>query len=113
MKDQFAHIAYRRLELLGQIEAQRMEMTVISQHLKRPLAVADVGLKAVHLIYQHPAWVAGIVTALITWRRHGLLHLVKHNWRLLYLYPSAIVVGLKYFSTKTLSSNEVRQHQVP
>lgn len=76
-----------------------MELAETSVHLRKPLAVVDVGLQAVRLIYDHPAWFAGAVTALLTWRRHGIVGLAKNGWRLLYLYPSAIFFGLKYLSS--------------
>ena len=98
MKAQLARLAQRRLELAGQIEVQRLEMAEASEQLHRPLAVVDVGLHAIRLIYDHPAWFAGGVTALLTWRRHGIVGLAKNGWRMLYLYPSAIFFGLKYLS---------------
>lgn len=106
MNKQLARLAYRRLELLNKIEAQRIDMAEISQHLKNPLAVVDVGVRAVHLIYRHPALVAGVVTALLTWRRKGIVGLAKNTWRLLYLNPSAILFGLKYFSSALRSTSE-------
>ncbi len=99
MKAHFARLAQRRLEITERIEVQRLEMVEASVHLHKPLAVVDVGLHAVRLIYDHPAWFAGGMTALLTWRRHGIVGLAKNGWRMLYLYPSAIFFGLKYLST--------------
>lgn len=99
MKERLARIRERRLDLTGQIKNQRLEMAEACVHLHKPLAVVDVGLHAVRLIYDHPAWFAGGVTALLTWRRHGIVGLAKNGWRMLYLYPSAIFFGLKYLST--------------
>lgn len=99
-------LASRRLELLETIEDQRMDVARISQHLKRPLAVADVAVKAVRLILDHPALFAGGMAALMTWRRKGIIGLAKNGWRLLYLYPSAIFLGLKYLSSKRHSSSK-------
>ncbi len=101
MNKRLALLTYHRLELLENIEAQRMDMAVIFRHLQTPLAVADVGVKAVHLIYRHPALVAGVITAFVTWRRKGIVGLAKNGWRLLYLYPSAIFLGLKYLTSRT------------
>lgn len=106
MKKRLARLAQRRLELLGHIEAQRMVMAETSLHLQKPLAVVDVGLHAVRLIYDHPALFAGGVTALLTWRRQGIVGLARNGWRLLYLYPSAIFFGLKYLSTALRSTSE-------
>jgi YqjK-like protein len=106
MKKRLARLAQRRLELLGNIEAQRMVLAETSVQLHKPLAVVDVGLHAVRLIYNHPALFAGAVTVLLTWRRKGIVGLAKNGWRLLYLYPSAIFFGLKYISAALHSPSE-------
>ncbi|WP_283743457.1 YqjK family protein [Sideroxydans sp. CL21] len=106
MNKHLARIAQRRLELLEQIEVQRMAMAETSLHLHRPLAVVDVGLHAVRMIQAHPVLFAGGMTALLTWRRHGIVGLAKNGWRLLYLYPSAIFFGLKYLASALGSKSE-------
>lgn len=106
MKNRLASLAHRRLELLGHIEAQRLEMAETFVLLHKPLVVADVGFHAVRTIYNHPALFAGGVTALLTWRRHGIVGLARNGWRLLYLYPSAIFFGLKYISSVFHSPDE-------
>lgn len=108
MRKRLAHLAIRRLELLEQIEVQRADLADISRHLQKPFAVADVGLRAVRFIYDHPAVVSGGVTALLTWRNKGLFGLVKHGWRLLLLYPSAIFFGLKYLSSENCTPDGER-----
>ena len=108
MNSRLTQLACRRLELLNDIEAQRMDMADITRHLQKPLAVADVGFKAVRLIYNHPALVTGGVTALLTLRRNGFVGLVQHGWRLLLLYPSAIFLGLKYLSSATCAPRKER-----
>ena len=112
MNKQLAHLIIRRLELLDKIEAQRMDMADISLHLQKPLAVADMGLNVVRYIYNHPALVSGGVTALLTLRNKGLFGLVKHGWRLLLLYPSAIFLGLKYLSSANCAPAEERNTEV-
>ena len=112
MNKQLAHLIIRRLELLDKIEAQRMDMADISLHLQKPLAVADMGLNVVRYIYNHPALVSGGMTALLTWRNHGLLGLARHGWRLLLLYPSAIFLGLKYLSSANCAPAEERNTEV-
>jgi hypothetical protein len=99
MKKRIAHLASRRLALVQQIEDQRMDIAEISSRWQKPLAVADTGLKALHLVFRHPALVAGGVTLLLAWRRRGIAGLAKNGWRLLYLYPSAIFLGLKYLAS--------------
>ena len=108
MNKRLVHLAIRRLELLEKIEGQRAELADISRQLQKPLAIADAGLKAVRYIYNHPALVSGGVTALLTWRKKGLFGLVKHGWRLLLLYPSAIFLGLKYLSSANCAPAEER-----
>jgi hypothetical protein len=101
MKKRLAQLGYRRLELLANIEDQRVDVAYLAQQLQKPLAVVDAGWKVASLIHRHPALVTGTVTALVTWRRKGFLGLARHGWRLLLLYPSAIFLGLKYLSTET------------
>ena len=112
MNKQLAHLIIRRLELVEKIEAQRMDMADISLHLQKPLAVADMGLNVVRYIYNHPALVSGGMTALLTFRNKGLPGLVKHGWRLLLLYPSAIFFGLKYLSSANCAPAEERNTKV-
>ena len=103
MKNQLAALAHRRRELLEKIEAQRMEVAEISVHWQKPLALVDVGLKAVRFIRNHPALVSGGVAALLAWRRKGIIGLAQKGWRLLYLYPSILALGLKFLSSATRS----------
>jgi hypothetical protein len=98
VKQQLADLASRRLELVQQIEIQRLDVAKIASHWQKPFAVADTGLKALHLAYRHPALTAGGATALLAWRRKGIAGVAKNGWRLLYLYPSAIFLGLKYLA---------------
>lgn len=106
MKEQLASLASRRLDLLNQIEGQRREMSAASQQMRRPLAIADAGLKVAHYIYGHPVLFAGGVTALLAWRRKGIIGLVKNGIRLLYLYPSVVLFGLKYLSSDARSASD-------
>jgi len=106
MNKRFACLALRRLELRETIAAQRKDLAEITQQWHNPLAIADVGVKALHLVYRHPALVAGVMTAVLAWRRNGIAGLAKNGWRLLYLYPSAIFLGLKYLASATHASTE-------
>jgi hypothetical protein len=99
MKKRLAYLASRRLELVQQIEIQRTDVAEIASHWQKPFALADTGLKALHLVYRHPALIAGGVTALLAWRRKGIAGLAENGLRLLYLYPSAIFLGLKYVAS--------------
>lgn len=112
MNKRLARLAFRRLELIEKIRAQRMEMAEISLNLHKPLAVVDVGLKVVRLIYSHRGLVVGAVTALLTWRRKGIVGLAKNAWRLLYLKPSAILFGLKYLTSATCTPSDERDTEV-
>jgi hypothetical protein len=99
MNKRLAHLASRRLELMQQIEDQRMDVAEIASRWQKPFAVADTGLKALHLAFRHPVLIAGGVTALLAWRRKGIAGLAANGWRLLYVYPSAIFLGLKYLTS--------------
>jgi hypothetical protein len=103
MNKQLADIINRRRLLLAEIETQRMAVSRISQHWQKPLAVVDVGLKAVRLIRQHPALVAGGATALVAFRNKGSVGLA---WHLLRRNPPAIIFGLKYIASAIRSSGD-------
>lgn len=45
-----------------------MEVAEISRHWQKPLALVDVGLKAVRFIHNHPALVAGAAALLAALR---------------------------------------------
>jgi hypothetical protein len=101
MKKRLADIAYRRSKLLDRIEMQRADVAEFSLRWHKPVALAEMGLKAARLVYAHPAVVTGIVAALLTFRRKGAVALVRSGWRLLFLYPSAVFLGLKYLTSAT------------
>jgi hypothetical protein len=99
MNEKLAHLALRRAALRETIADQRSAMTLITQDLQRPLAIANMGFRAVRFIREHPVLVTGSVTGLLTLRRSGLPGLIKHGWRMIVLYPSAIFLGLKFLAT--------------
>ncbi|MDO8464938.1 MAG: YqjK-like family protein [Gallionella sp.] len=98
MKKRLAELACHRCELLEKIEAQRREMTNISMHWEKPLALVDTGLNAVRFIHNHPALVAGGVAALLALRRKGITGLVHEVWRLLCLYPATLFLAPRFSS---------------
>jgi hypothetical protein len=99
MNKYLADIANRRLVLLETIKAQRLTVAEIAQQWQKPLAIADVGVNAVHYIRHHPALVTGVVTAFVAWRRNGIVGLAQRGWRLLVLYPSALTLGWNIISS--------------
>ncbi|HLP98621.1 MAG TPA: YqjK family protein [Sideroxyarcus sp.] len=101
MKKRLADIACRRRRLLDRIATQRTEISMLSRHWQKPLALADLALNVVHLVRAHPALAAGAVAALLAWRRSGPMALVRSGWRLLFLYPSAVFSGLQYLASMT------------
>ncbi len=101
MSNQLVELAYRRKRLVQRISEQRADMLVLTQQWHKPLALADSGVKTFQVMRNHPAWVAGGLTALLAWRRKGIVGLIKTGWRLAYLYPSAILAGYKYLSALT------------
>lgn len=112
MNQRLAELAYRRQGLLEKIEAQRVEVAEISLDFKKPLALADRGLKAVRFIRNHPALVSGSIAALLSIRGMGIAGLAKKGWRLMYLYPAAISLGLKYLFPAIHSHGEVRNSEL-
>jgi len=101
MSNQLIELAYRRKKLVQKISEQRTDMLVLTQQWHKPLALADSGLKIVRVMRNHPAMVAGGLTALLAWRLKGIVGLAKSGWRLAYLYPSAIFAGYQYLSALT------------
>jgi hypothetical protein len=112
MKKRLAALAHRRRGLLEKIEAQRMEVAEISVHWQKPLALVDAGLKAVHFLRNHPALVAGVVAALLAFRRKGIAGLAQEGWRLLYLFPAILAFGLTFLSSATRSPSNERNTEV-
>jgi hypothetical protein len=72
MKNRLAEIAARRIELLEIIEIQRLEMAEISLCLEKPLQIFDAGINTFGFIKRHPKFVAGSLTAILTFFRHGI-----------------------------------------
>lgn len=108
MKQRLADIVHRRRTLREKIRLQRSQVADITAQWQRPLALADTGLKAVRVIYRHPALVTGVVTAVLALRHKGVIAFAKGGWRLLYLYPSAIFFGLKYLASVVSTARDTR-----
>lgn len=89
-----------------------MEMAGIALELHKPLAVADAGLNMVRFIRNHPVLLSGGFAALLSLRGRGIAGLAKKGWRLMYLYPAAISLGLRYLFPAAPSSGEVRDSEV-
>ncbi|HEX5338363.1 MAG TPA: YqjK-like family protein [Gallionella sp.] len=91
MKARLAELAFRRSQLLEKIDAQRMELSDISRHFEKPLALVDAGLKVVRYLRGHPVFLAGGLAILMLWRGKGLITLAQGGqqlWRLYYPKPS-------------------------
>jgi hypothetical protein len=112
MKQRLAELAVRRLGLLEEIEAQRLEVAEISVEFQKPVALADTVLKAVRFSRNHPVLVSGGFAALLSIRGMGVAGLAKKAWRLVYLYPAAISLGLKYLFPAIRSPGEARNAEV-
>jgi hypothetical protein len=72
MKNQLAELALQRRKILERIEAQRIEVTDISLHIKRSVAKFDIALSAVHFMSRHPALLAGGFAVFLTLWRYGI-----------------------------------------
>lgn len=112
MKKKLADLARRRRGLLEEIEAQRMDLAEISLDWRKPLALADTGLKAVRIIRNHPGLVSGGFAVLLSLRGMGIAGLAQKGWRLLYLYPAAVSFGLNYLFSAMRSPSEGRKTEV-
>ncbi len=110
MKNQLLELARRKDRLKLQIQIQRLEVAEIVVDFHKPLKLADAGMKAVNVIRHHPALVAGGMTALLAFRRSGLVGLAQYGVRMLLLYPSAIFLGWKYVSSVTRGLKDKRKH---
>jgi hypothetical protein len=90
------------------IKTQRLEVAEISMDLHKPVALADTVLKVVHFSRNHPALVSGGFAALLSVRGMGIAGLAKKGWRLFYLYPAALSLGLKYLFPGTRPDHQSR-----
>jgi hypothetical protein len=106
MNKKLTHLAFRRAELRETIADQRTAMTLITRDLRQPLAVADLGFRAVRFIREHPVLATGSVTAFLTLRHHGLMGLVNHGWRMIVRHPTAFFLGLKFLATAKSSMDD-------
>ena len=111
MKQRLVALANRRLGLLEKIQAQRMEVAEISRLWQTPVAVLDAGIKAVRFVRSHPGLISGGLAALLSLRSMGIAGLAQKGWRLLFLYPAAISVGLKYLFSAIRSPNKQRSSE--
>jgi hypothetical protein len=96
MKKRLDELACRRRKLLEKIEIQRMDVAEISLDFRKPLTLADTGLKVVRFIRNHPGLVSGGFAALLSLRGKGIAGLAQKGWRLMYLYPAILSFGFKY-----------------
>ncbi len=100
MKKQLAELAERRHCLLKEVNTQRLALTIVCIRLQKPLAVLDTGLEAVKFIRKHPAWMASAAAAILVLKHKGIFGFIKTGGHLLYLYPSAILLGSQYLISK-------------
>ncbi len=112
MKKRIAELAHHRQRLLETIRAQRKEVAEITLQLHTPMAAFDMGVKAVRFMRHNPWAVTGSLVALLSLRGIGISGWLQRGWRLLYLYPAAISIGLKYVLSKPRSTGEVNDSVV-
>lgn len=70
-------LAHHRHLLLERISKQRGELVSLTAHFERPLDWADKGLRTVRYLHDHPAVLAGGLTAFLALHRTGLFGLAK------------------------------------
>jgi len=75
MKKQLAELSLQRCKILKRIEVQRLEVTTISQHIKKSISIIDLGISAAHFLARHPALVAGSSAVILTLWRKGIIGL--------------------------------------
>ena len=95
MNKQLIDLAFRRRLLLEKINTQRMEVIEISSQFKKPLALLDTGIKAVHFIQSHTTLMTSGVALLLALRRGKLRHMAQEGWRLFCLYTTSALTRSK------------------
>lgn len=108
MKKRLAALADRRRILLERIVIQRIEVAEIAAELKRPLALADAGMRVVRFMRDHPGLVSGGLVALLSLRGKGIAGQARKWWRLMYLYPFILSLGSRFLSGATRVPNGER-----
>lgn len=89
MNKHLDEVMQRRGELLTKITDQREQLAGIAAQWQPRLVLLDKGISAVRYVRANPLWVAG-VTALLLFRRHGVLSLFKGGWQMWKRYRSVI-----------------------
>lgn len=85
IQDRLIEIARRKERLIARAEAQRAAIGASFRQLERPISVIDRGLEIARFFRGRPLLVAAVVTAVVVFRRRGLLSLVGRAltvWRL-------------------------------
>jgi hypothetical protein len=72
MKKRLVVLANRRRKLLEKIEIQRMDVAEIFLDFRKPLTLANTGLKVVRFTLNHPGLVAGGFAALLSFAARAL-----------------------------------------
>jgi hypothetical protein len=108
MKKRLAELADRRRMLLERIVIQRIEVAELASELKRPLALADAGLRGVRFMRDHPGLVSGGLVALLSFRGKGIAGQARKWWRLMYLYPSILSLVSRFLPGATHVPNRER-----
>lgn len=72
-----AELAYRREILIACCAAQRAMLSLQGQALKERLVVFDIGLTVFERIKKNPAWITGVVFALVVVKPRRLWSVVQ------------------------------------
>ena len=75
-------LAVRKERLLERVEAQRAQLAVCAEPLKKPFALADKIVQAACFLKQRP-WIVGVgVLAVVVFRRRNLFGWLGRGWTL-------------------------------
>lgn len=101
MNKQLNQIHVRRRVLLARIAGERALMAELETSWHKPLALADIGFKAIRMARRHPILLGGAVSAMFAFRHNGLVALALLGWRFLHRNPAVLSSGYNYLTTAT------------
>ena len=80
MSEKLIKLAERRATLIARADSQRDLLEQATGAWRKPLALADQGLSAVHYLRQHPALLAGAAATLALLRPRSIFRWTQRGW---------------------------------